>query len=986
MTADDTEGPTIDELLQSCLERFEDEGAAAVEEICSTYPELADTLRRRLQRLEGMGLLGGGDDSGLERVLGAPSGLPERLGGFRLKRLLGGGGMGVVYLAEQERLGREVALKVVRPEQLYFPGTRERFKREVETIARLRHPGIVPVHTVGEDEELPYFAMEWVRGATLAQVLDEFEGRDPSTLSGQDFGDAVRRLADDEDEHESASWVGHVFTGSWEESCLRIVRQVADALDYVHRQGIHHRDIKPSNVMITTAGRSMLLDFGLASAEGMSRLTQTGSQLGSVPYMSPEQCRGETQNVDARADIYALGVTLYELLTLRLPFEADTRDEMVRRIVSGRPDEPSSRNRSITWETETVCLSAMELDPRRRYATASDLSHDLGNALERRPIEARRAGAFRRLSLWFQRHPTLGVAMVLGGLLLVGGPLGYALMERDARSRVEEKRVIAEANFEDAVEAVESLLARVAESKLRHVPQVEEIRRALLEDAVRFYERFAERKSDDPDVRFGKARMKLKSADIRRELGENGPAEESFLVAVSELEAVADDYSDRAEVTRQLAYAWRNIGVIQLTTARRDDAVASTERAAEMQRALVGSADVTPADRHELAISLMNLSIMHRQREPERAEAYLDESIEGFEALVRELDDEKYRRQLAQAWNVRGVLYSDRDAQNEARTAYERGIAEFEALVAASPENSDHRRDLAQLLDNLGSALRFDDAEGSLDYSVRSIEIHRRLTEEFPSRPAHRLDLARTLNTYSLRLSDLKRNDSAAAVAEEAMTLLRALVSEAPDVPNYRHELAILLMNHARTHTNSGGYAKAEELASEAVLVSSSLIDGLPAPLVDHLVGGSWQNVGMARKHLGRLEEACEAYENACAAQRRALDVKPDGASERHSMRNHLWMLAETRAALGHHAAGADAARALAALFESDGKESHRAATLLAACVTAASEDGDDSAAMAYANDAVAFLARARTHEFEFDLADPIYDALRDHPDFDAVR
>src|SRR5262245_60032547 len=175
----------VESLVAQCLERAETDGASAVDAVCARHPDLADAVRERLAALDVLGLVGAAPAA-------AQSGFPERLGEFRLLRRLGGGGMGVVYLAEQSKLGRRVALKLIRPEHLYFPGARERFRREVEAVARLQHPGIVPVHTVGEEGGIPYFTMEYVEGHTLEDVLRALRGRSPVELSSSDLAEAVR--------------------------------------------------------------------------------------------------------------------------------------------------------------------------------------------------------------------------------------------------------------------------------------------------------------------------------------------------------------------------------------------------------------------------------------------------------------------------------------------------------------------------------------------------------------------------------------------------------------------------------------------------------------------------------------------------------------------------------------------------------------------------------------------------------------------------
>ena len=180
---------------------------------------------------------------------------PERLGEFRLVRRLGGGGMGVVYEAVQESLGRTVALKLIRPEHLYFARSRERFRRETDAVARLAHPGIVSIYTVGEAQGTPYFAMEMIHGATLAQVLDQVAGLAPESLLGEDLRAAVVAMAPDEagSPTEAAS---ELFSGTWAQVCTRVILRMAEALAHAHGRGVLHRDIKPSNVLVDRDGRA----------------------------------------------------------------------------------------------------------------------------------------------------------------------------------------------------------------------------------------------------------------------------------------------------------------------------------------------------------------------------------------------------------------------------------------------------------------------------------------------------------------------------------------------------------------------------------------------------------------------------------------------------------------------------------------------------------------------------------------------------------
>jgi serine/threonine protein kinase len=329
--------------------------------------------------------------------------------GYTVLTELGRGGMGAVYLARQDKVGgRRVALKVLPATAYLSARARERFLVEARAIAHLSHPHVVTVHDVVAAEGICAYAMEWVQGASLAQIIDLLEAR------RQDAGDLEPALA-------------HVrpYLGDFERSgdsypifVCRIGIAVARALGELHRAGLVHRDVKPSNILLRRDGTPLLSDFGLVHAVDES-LTHSGFA-GTTTYASPEQLAGDPDSLDARSDVYSLGVTLYRALALRLPFEdrrsrtgsSRTPAGMLRLIESGRSVPLRARNRRLPRDLETIVGKAVEVEPGRRYGSADELADDLERMLSLQPIHARPSGPLTRALKFLRRHraPTLGVA------------------------------------------------------------------------------------------------------------------------------------------------------------------------------------------------------------------------------------------------------------------------------------------------------------------------------------------------------------------------------------------------------------------------------------------------------------------------------------------------------------------------------------------------------------------------------------------------
>ena len=413
-------------LVDDFLSRAQAGECPTIDEYCEAHPELADEIRHLFPALLVMQDFGP-DDLEQETNL-PPVDLPERIGGYRIVAEIGRGGMGVVYEAEQESLGRRVALKVL-PGQRSIDGSQNsalRFKQEARAAAQMHHTNIVPVFEVGEDDGRFFYAMQLIPGQSLDLVIEELRKPDQQLSGGRlgqplsDAGAVSSGVSGSSVFREGTNSSAGSKRRQFYRSVAKIGVQVASALEFAHGKGVIHRDVKPGNLLLDAHGTIWVTDFGLAKIED-SGLTQTGDFLGTLRYMAPERFRGQC---DVRADIYALGVTLYELLLQRPAFAASDRLTLVQQINDETPARPRTIDRHVPRDLETILIKAIGKDVKHRYRSARAMGQDLQRFLDDEPILARRPSLWDQTIRWTRRNRALATAVggifVLMSALLVG--------------------------------------------------------------------------------------------------------------------------------------------------------------------------------------------------------------------------------------------------------------------------------------------------------------------------------------------------------------------------------------------------------------------------------------------------------------------------------------------------------------------------------------------------------------------------------------
>jgi len=379
---------SLEDVLDHYLQELAEGRTPDQQDYLRTYPELTDALRGLFRTLDFV-------ETTTRTLIAGRLEEGQHLGEYRIVSEIGRGGMGVVYQAVQTSLNRQVALKVLASGALLSENALTRFTREATLAASLHHTNIVPVYAVGNEQEIHYYAMQYIEGQSLSEFMKERAGADAAP-GGEYF-------------EQIAAWG----------------RQAADALAYAHGKGIRHRDIKPSNLLIDRSRNLWITDFGLARADSDATITQSGDVIGTARYMSPEQARGGKSVLDERTDIYSLGATLYELLALKPAFDGESRDQILGEIIRAEPIPLRRVRRSIPRDLETIVAKCMEKERHRRYATAADLAEDCRRVVAGEPIRARRTPFLIKAARYLGRHRTAAVGILVVAVLVV---VSYLLM------------------------------------------------------------------------------------------------------------------------------------------------------------------------------------------------------------------------------------------------------------------------------------------------------------------------------------------------------------------------------------------------------------------------------------------------------------------------------------------------------------------------------------------------------------------------------
>jgi serine/threonine protein kinase/tetratricopeptide (TPR) repeat protein len=751
------------------------------------------------------------------------------LAGYRIVRELGRGGMGVVYLAHQASLNRLVAVKLVRAGVDADDPEVDRFRAEAQAVASLQHPNVVQVFEVDAHEGRPYFTQEYLGGGDLA-------GR----INGTPW--PAQKAAD-------------------------LVESLARAVQYAHERGIVHRDLKPANILFAgpdDLATPKITDFGIAKRlDSRSDRTKTGAIVGTPSYMAPEQAAGMSKEVGPRADVYALGAILYELLTGRPPFKAPTAMETVQQVVRDDPIPPARLVPRMPRDVETICLKCLEKSPARRYATASDLASDLERYLTDTPILARPAGVWHRTFKWCKRRPAVAALV----LVSASAAIALAMIGSISHVRIKSALATAETNLSRAVAKVDRL-AELADERLGLIPRMEHEQKIVLEEALASYEDFLRERSRDPVVRAGAAKVYRLLAGVELELGNAARAEKLAREGLALSQALVDEWPKNMEYQRNLLRSRNAVAHVLRETDRPDEARRLYQQALSIAQRTTAEEPDDPVNQDLLASANYNMGlVLQVVQDYEESAASHRDAIRHWTELTRRVPkNAEYQHDLGAAHQSLGAVLLDMQLLAESCEAYETALTckrrvqevddDFAQLPAFRIETGRIHRMLGTIRQRQGDLAA---AEASCREAFQWAES---LARDYPRVPVFQAELATSCGSLSGVLEASGRQSEAQSLRRETLEHWMRIVERFPGSDQNLEHLAVSHDQIGQLHQQLGDAAKAEAHFRQAIAIYGELRRRLP--LKQAFIAA---RVGVQARHssaladLGRFDEAVQMRE-----------------------------------------------------------------------------------------------------------------------------
>ncbi len=893
----------LGEILDELLVQAEAGKIADVDGACERHPDLSHAIRHYVRSMQLLhkaahGHLSGSQDGSRIKLLNAPE---RQLGDYRLVREIGRGGMGIVYEAEQISLARRVALKILPFAAVLDARQIARFQNEAQAAASLHHPHIVPVYAVGNERGTYYYSMQYIDGQTLEYAVEEIRRGSESSLqalnsasrqqvhlrnaptlvalSDQNRCSSVHRSRQVTEDHPekkkngsdqsaqqtsppstvrmeaNATTVHSVRNRDYIRRVAEIGVQAAEALHYAHQHGIVHRDIKPSNLMLDGRGDLWITDFGLALCSSSSSLTRPGDVLGTLRYMSPEQAAGRSHLIDHRTDIYALGATLYELLTLQATVNADDRLEMLKQIELHQPVQLRRLNSAIPLDLENIVLKALSKNREERYETADELALDLNRFLAGQTPSARRPTLLDHSARWVRRHAK-GVAVAGSALMITFVSFLVATMVLQAKNK---EIAIAKSEAESHLIQANDAVFRFSHGlmhRLELLPGSEAVRLETARQAIDHFRAFAQY-----------AR-------------ENGVFQE------------------------EEAKAHMACGDLELQMGRPEAAIAYFQQADQLWQNLNRSSDVLTAQmicRNNLASALAQIGHLERARAL-LEQAVLEHSVQPVDTATDvAISNDLLETRALLNLNLGHVLI-ELDKRDAARARFHQAIALANSASRTprhlvSARTNQRASELygveSLLVTGLTQAAELtDDSVQARQLIDKAHAIGQQRLQMVPSDQCAQHELALTrLASGALWLSENEK-EKATQEFRSAIDDLHELHILHPAIVRFEVDLATALNNLGQAELESEQFALAESSFLESKGRLERLLPGSNDYWIASNLGGVLNNLAIVKERQGHIAQAEEYLNKAIEFQETALKKSPDSARCQEFLAEHRAQLA----------------------------------------------------------------------------------------------
>ncbi len=797
---------------------------------------------------------------------------------FRILRPHARGGLGVVFVALDGELHREVALKQILERHADDPLSRQRFVAEAEITGGLEHPGVVPVYGLGTDAGgRPYYAMRFIKGDSLKEAIEGFHeradintnsSRYPSPVPLAPTGRGVRGEGGAVVSGGRAGAAAGAPAGSRDLAFRKLLRRfldVCNAVDYAHSRGVIHRDLKPANIIVGKYGETLVVDWGLAKAVGRadpsvgertlvpssggSSETLPGSALGTPAYMSPEQARGELDRIGPRSDVYSLGATLYCLLTGKPPFGGDDIGAVLHAVQEGQFGRPSQHDPALDRALEAICLKAMAKEPEDRYPTPRALADDLDRWMADEPVTAWREPISRRARRWARRNRT---AVTAAAVALLAGVFGLsavlAVQTRAstalaaANADLTRSQAAVQARYDLAVEAIKTFHTGVSEDFLLKQDQFKEVRDRLLKSASDFYGKLGGLLGKESDLASRRAlwQANYELAELTEKVGKPEDALAAHRQVVAAREALAADSRGNSEIKADVARSLIAVAGLLESTGQTREAEATYRKA----EALLVELAPTNTGAAQARVVLANC-----------------------------------RSRLGRLLHATG-----RD--DEALSVYVLARADQEVVANAPGATAESRQDLAATIQGVAGLLAATGKSPEAEAEYRkALTIFQKLADDNPAVTDFRARLAASHNSLGLLLSHTGKSTEAAAEYRKALSIQQKLADDNPAVSRFLSELAIGHTSLGNLLLIATNLSEAESEYKKALLLQKKLADDYPT--VNEFRGSmaeSHNSLGLLLSVKGRSREAEAEYRQALAIEQKLADENPAVTQFRRSL------------------------------------------------------------------------------------------------------